>query len=80
VSPAIAFVERLQEAARAGDWATLEALADQFFDIPHPAEPSELADYLLQLRACLVTARTTRADLIKSLHRLTAASRFNQSS
>jgi hypothetical protein len=76
----MAFVEGLQEAARVGDWATLEALSDQLLDIPHPSEPNELVDYLFQLRACLVTARTTRADLVKSLHRLTAASRFNQSS
>ena len=68
----------LAEAARAGDWDRLEALCLLLPTTPPTLSPTELSDYLLHLRACVIAAKTTRADLLKSIHRLTAASRFNQ--
>lgn len=71
-------VEELKEAARAGDWERLDTLSNLLPTAPHPTDEVGLADYLFQLQSALIAARTTRADLMKSLHRLGAASQFNQ--
>lgn len=74
----ISLVAELQASARAGDWDRLEALATL---LPQQAPPSGEAaamEYLFALRTALISARTVRADIVKSLHRLTAASGFNQ--
>jgi len=71
-------VAELQVSARAGDWDRLQELAAL---LPRHAPPSgEVAttEYLFALRTAIVSARMVRADIVKSLHRLTAASGFNQ--
>jgi len=74
----MSLIEELRDAARSGDWPRLEALSAALPSEQPPATEPELADYLFQLQSALIAARTTRADLVKSLHRLTAASGFNQ--
>ena len=68
---------RIEEAARSGDWDSVAALTRE---IPAtlPQSWDDHADYLFRLRSCLITARMARADLVKSLHRLSAAAGFMQ--
>lgn len=76
--PAGALMAELQASAQAGDWGRLEELTAL---LPQQAPPQgEVATthYLFALRTAIFSARTARADIVKSLHRLTAASSFNQ--
>lgn len=68
----------LIEAARIGDWDQLDKLSSLLPTQPPPATEPGMTDYLFALQASVIAARTARADIVKSLHRLTAASGFNQ--
>jgi len=72
-------IEALHAAARDGDWDRLDALCAELPLSARPETEREISDYLFQLRTILIAAKTSRADLVKSLHRLTAASAFNLS-
>jgi len=74
----VALIAELQVCARSGDWGRLEELTAL---LPQQAPPQgEVATthYLFALRTAIISARTVRADIVKSLHRLTAASGFNR--
>ncbi len=71
--------KQLHEAARAGDWDRLDELADCLPSQPPPDSDARLMEYLFELRATVIAARTTRADIVKSLHRLSAAVGFGAS-
>lgn len=69
---------RLLHAAQQGEWSEVEDIVSSLACEPLPSSEAGRADYLFRLRGALIAARTSRADLVKSLHRLSAASGFNQ--
>ncbi len=71
-------LEEVRQAASSGDWQRLEELSALLPSLPAPGDEVATAQYLFSLRASIIAARTVRADIVKSLHRLSAASSFNQ--
>lgn len=71
-------VAQLQASARLGDWDKLQELAVLLPQHAPPSGEAAATEYLFALRTAIVSARMVRADIVKSLHRLTAASGFNQ--
>ena len=77
-TPVQDLLRELNSAASGGDWNRLEEIAALLPSIPQPDNDVELNNYLFSLQTSIVSARTVRADIMKSLHRLSAASSFNQ--
>jgi hypothetical protein len=69
-------LDQLISAAQSGDWEKLDTLARELPSAPPHGDAAAISAYMFRLQSSLIAARTARADLVKSLHRLTAASRF----
>jgi len=66
----------IEESTRRGDWKAAENLAGQLPRLTLPSEPEELCHYLHRLRETIVIARSARAHMLASLHRINAAAGF----
>lgn len=73
-----ALLVELTVAARNGDWDRLALLSSLLPAQPPPQTERAMTDYLFELQTSIIAARTARADIVKSLHRLAAASGFNK--
>ena len=71
-------LRELNEAACSGDWKRIEEVAEALPMLQPPPTEAAMNEYLFALQTALISAKTTRADIVKSLHRLSAASSFNQ--
>ena len=69
-------LDQLMSAAQSGDWEQLNTLAGRLPAENPPNDAAAVTAYMFRLQSSLIAARSTRADLVKSLHRLSAASRF----
>lgn len=64
------------QAARAGDWPSVEQLTAALGNRAIPQGPEDLLACLRMLKEILVVAKTSRAGMVASLNRLSAAASF----
>ena len=62
--------------ARSGDWNTFEKLLLSVQSAPLPSAQDERTEYLKRLKEVVVVAKASRSGMAASLHRLSAAARF----
>ena len=69
-------VASLREAAHQGDWKRASQMIAAIAEMPQPADRAGHAEYLMNLREALVTAKASRSHVAVKLRRVRAAAGF----